>query len=41
MTGAPHAFQAVLQGDETAADAFGQRHGPATVSARSFMSQLI
>jgi hypothetical protein len=41
MTGAPHAFQVVLRGEETIADAFGRRHGPVTVSARTLLSQLI
>jgi hypothetical protein len=41
MTGAPHAFQVVLRGEETIADAFGRRRGPVTVSARTLLSQLI
>ena len=41
LTGAPHAFQAILQGEDTSADAFARRCGPVTVSARSFLSQLL
>lgn len=41
VTGAPHAFQVVLRGEETSADAFGRRRGPVTVSARTLLSQLI
>lgn len=39
--GAPHAFQVVLRGEETSVDTFAKSRGPVTVSARSFLSQLL
>ena len=41
QTRAPHAFHVVLRGSDTPVDAFAHPGGPWTVSAKSFLSQLL
>ena len=41
QTGAPHAFQVVLEADYVDADCFATRRRPVVVPARTFLSQLL
>jgi hypothetical protein len=41
QTGAPHAFQVVLDADYVAADCFAQAGKPLVVPGRTFLSQLV